>query len=260
MANFTDLLGSLIQGGMAPSSIGRTASALGGNRGMGGLTDLIGGLGQMMGGSQSQSGGGLGGMLGNVLGSLGTNRSAAGGLGALAGALLGGGKGSAMGAIGGGGLAMLASLAFSALQKAGQQPAHTPNALRDDDSAAHQQELENQSLILVKAMINAAKADGQIDEDEINKIIGKLDDNGLTQAEKDFFLTEAKKPLDMQGVIQSAGGNQEMAAQIYAASLLAIEVDTEAEEQYLQQLATGLRLPAEAVAHIKMTLGMQQAV
>ena len=79
-------------------------------------------------------------------------------------AILGGGKGTTMGAIGGGGLALLASLAFSALQKVGQQPAHTPSALRDDDSAAHQQELENQSLILVKAMINAAKADGQIDE------------------------------------------------------------------------------------------------
>ncbi len=259
MANFTDLLGSLIQGGMAPSSTDRTTSALGGGRGTGGLTDLIGGLGQLLGGSQTQTGGGLGGMLGNVLGSLGSNRSAAGGLGALAGAILGGGKGTTMGAIGGGGLALLASLAFSALQKAGQQPAHTPSALRDDDSAAHQQELENQSLILVKAMINAAKADGQIDENEINKIIGKLDDNGLTQEEKDFFLAEAKKPIDLQGTIQSAGGRQEMAAQIYAASLLAIEVDTEAEQQYLQQLADGLRLPAEAVAHIKMTLGMQAA-
>lgn len=260
MANFTDLLGGLLQGGLSPSSIGRTASALGGKQGMGGLTDLLGGLGQMMGGASTQpSSGGLGGLLGGVLGTLTNNRSAAGSLGALAGAILGGGKGSTLGAIGGGGLAMLASIALSALQKAGQQPAQTPRALMDDGSAAHQQALEQQSQILVKAMINAAKADGQIDEAELNKIIGKLDDNGLTQEDKEFFTTEANKPLDLTAIILSAGGSQELAAQIYAASLLAIEVDTEAEQQYMRQLAEGLGLTPEVVSHIEMTLGMQAA-
>ena len=260
MANFTDLLGGLLQGGLSPSSIGRTASALGGKQGTGGLSDLLGGLGQMMGGgSSSQANSGLGGLLGGILGTLSNNRSAAGSLGALAGAILGGGRGSTLGAIGGGGLAMLASIAFSALKKAGQQPAQTPPALMDNDSAAHLQVLEQQSQILVKAMINAAKADGQIDEAEVNKIAGKLDDNGLTQEEKNFFMAEASKPIDLTGVILSAGGNQELAAQIYAASLLAIEVDTDAEQQYMRQLAEGLRLSPEVINHIEMTLGMQTA-
>ena len=236
MANFTDLLGTLIKAGMSPSSVDRTTSALGGRDGLGALTDL---LGQVMGGSR-QSG------------------AAAGGLGALAGAILGGGRGATRGAVGGGGLALLASLAFAALQKAGRQP-QMPTALMEEETPEQQQQLEAQAQIIVRAMINAAKADGQIDEAEVQKIIGRLDDNGLTEEEKNFFLVEARKPMDLQGIIAEAAVSQELAAEVYAASLLAIEVDTPAEQQYLQQLAEGLGLPAEAVAHIHATLGVQAA-
>ena len=280
MANFTDLLGTLIKAGMSPSSVDRTTSALGGRDGLGALTDLLGqvmggsrqsgaaaggGLGDLLGsvlgggaGAQGGAGSGLGGVLGSVLGSLANNRSAAGGLGALAGAILGGGRGATRGAVGGGGLALLASLAFAALQKAGRQP-QMPTALMEEETPEQQQQLEAQAQIIVRAMINAAKADGQIDEAEVQKIIGRLDDNGLTEEEKNFFLVEARKPMDLQGIIAEAAVSQELAAEVYAASLLAIEVDTPAEQQYLQQLAEGLGLPAEAVAHIHATLGVQAA-
>ena len=281
MANFTDLLGTLIKAGMSPSSVDRTTSALGGRDGLGALTDLLGqvmggsrqsgaaaggGLGDLLGsvlgggaGARGGAGSGLGGVLGSVLGSLANNRSAAGGLGALAGAILGGGRGATRGAVGGGGLALLAPLAFAALQKAGRQP-QMPTALMEEETPEQQQQqLEAQAQIIVRAMINAAKADGQIDEAEVQKIIGRLDDNGLTEEEKNFFLVEARKPMDLQGIIAEAAVSQELAAEVYAASLLAIEVDTPAEQQYLQQLAEGLGLPAEAVAHIHATLGVQAA-
>lgn len=279
MANFTELLGTLIKAGMSPSSVDRTTSALGGRDGLGALTDLLGqvmggsrqsgaggGIGDLLGnvlggaaGSRGGAGSGLGGVLGSVLGSLGTNRSAAGGLGALAGAILGGGRGATRGAIGGGGLALLASLAFAALQKAGGRQPQMPTALMEEETPAQQQQLEAQAQTIVRAMINAAKADGQIDETEVQKIIGRLDDNGLTEEEKNFFLVEARKPMDLQGIIAEAAVSQELAAEVYAASLLAIEVDTTAEQQYLQQLADGLGLPAEAVAHIHAALGVQAA-
>ena len=279
MANFTDLLGTLIKAGMSQSSVDRTTSALGGRDGLGALTDLLGqvmgggsrqsgaggGLGDLLGsvlgggaGARGGAGSGLGGVLGSVLGSLANNRSAAGGLGALAGAILGGGRGATRGAVGGGGLALLASLAFAALQKAGQQP-QVPKALLDEDTPLHQAQVETQAQTIVRAMINAAKADGRIDETETSKIIGKLDDDGLTEAEKNFFLTEANKPMDLQGIIDEAAGSQELAAEVYAASLLAIEVDTPAEQQYMAQLANGLALPQEAVAHIHETLGLRAA-
>jgi uncharacterized membrane protein YebE (DUF533 family) len=261
MAGFTDILGAIMQQGMSKSSGSRMTDAFGGGKSGGSLNDIMGSLSQMMGGGGSgqtaQAGaGGLGGMLGGVLSGLANNKAALGGLGALAGALLGGGKGASRGAVGGGGLAMLASLAFSALKKVGQAPAQPPRALLEPQTPQEKQALEDDAEIIVKAMINAAKADGKIDRQEIEKIVGKLDDDGLTQEEKEFFVTEANKPLDLNGVVASAGGQAEMAAQIYAASLLAIEVDTQAEQQYMQQLASGLGLHPQVVSHIERTLGM----
>ena len=254
MAGFADILGALMQGGMSKSSTKRLTNAFGAGGG-GSLNDIVGGLGKMLGGGGQSQSGGLGGMLGEVLGSLGNNRGALGGLGALGGALLGGGSRSAKGAIGGGALAMLASLAFSALKKSSQTPVQPPQALLDPETPEQEQQLEKDANILVKAMINAAKADGAIDQAELQKIVGKLDDDGLTQDEKDFFMAESVRPIDIEGVIASATGRPEMAAQIYAASLLAIEVDTPGEEKYMQNLANGLSLPPNTVNYIEETLG-----
>ncbi len=264
MAGFMDILGTLVQQGLSQSSGSRIANALGAGQSSGGLGDIVGSLGQMLGGGQAtQAGGaslgGLGGVLGEVLGGLGNNKAALGGLGALAGALLGGGRGATRGAIGGGGLAMLAALAMSALKKAGQSPSSTPQALLEPQTPEDEAALEQEAEIIVKAMINAAKADGQIDDTEIKKILGKLQEDGLTEEEKELFLTEANKPLDLEEVIASAQGRPELAAQIYSASLLAIEVDTPAEQQYMQELATGLGLDPLATSHIEQILGMQQA-
>jgi uncharacterized membrane protein YebE (DUF533 family) len=263
MAGFMDILGTMVQQGMSQSSGSRMTNALGAGRANSSLNDVMGSLGLKLGGSPSAhqadpaGSAGLGGVLGGVLSSLGNNKAALGGLGALAGALLGGGTRSARGAIGGGGLAMLASLAFSALQKAGQAPKQPPRALLEPQTPQDVQGLEQEAEIIVKAMINAAKADNRIDETEIQKIVGKLEQGGLTQEEKAFFVTEAKKPMNINAVIASAGGQPDMAAQIYAASLLAIEVDTPAEKQYMQQLATGLGLNSQVTAHIEGALGMQ---
>lgn len=253
MAGFADILGSLVQGGFSQSSTKRLKNAFG--AGGGSLDQIVGGLGKMLGGGGKGSSSGLGGMLGDVLGSLGNNKAALGGLGALGGALLGGGSRSAKGAIGGGALAMLASLAFSALKSSGQTPPQPPRGLYEPETPEQVEELEEDANILVKAMINAAKADGAIDQSELQKIMGKFEEDGLTQEEKNFFMAESSRPLDLDGVVASAAGRPEMAAQIYAASLLAIEVDTVEEERYLKQLAEGLNLSQGTVQYIENSLG-----
>ena len=89
MAGFMDILGTMMQQGMGQSGGTRMKHALGGR---GGLEDLLGGLGQMRGGTQSgqmSAAPDSSGMLGDVLGQLANNKAALGGLGALAGALLG---------------------------------------------------------------------------------------------------------------------------------------------------------------------------
>jgi len=237
MAGLTDLLGTMLQQGMTQSGNTRMSNTLGAGKSddilgglLGSLTsgksegnmgDLLGSLGNMMGDSQTQSketqasSGGIGDLLGGLL----DNKAASGAIGALVGSLLGGGSGAAKGAVGGGGLAMLASLAMAALKNSGQASSEKSNILKELEKPLEEQNLEDDAQIIVKAMINAAKADGKIDKSEIDKIIGKLDDDGLEQKEKEFFMTEANKPMDLNAVVSSADNNPELAAQIYAASI-----------------------------------------
>lgn len=253
MAGFTDILGTLIQGGLSQSGRKRLGNVFG-EEGGGSLNDIVSGIGEMLSGGGQPQTGGLGGMLGEVMENLGNNKAALGGLGALGGALLGGGKSSAKGAIGGGALAMLASLALSALENSGQQPSQVPKERFEPQSPELKQKIEEGANILVKAMINAAKADGAIDQAELQKIIGKFEEDGLTREDKDFFMSESTRPLDIEGVIASAAGRPDIGARIYAASLLAIEVDTPAEIQYMQKLADGLHLAPETVSYLEQSL------
>ena len=278
MAGLTDLLGTLLQQGMTQSGNTRMSNTLGAGKSddilggllgsltsgksEGGMGDLLGSLGKMVGGSPSQgqttqaSSGGIGDLLGGLL----DNKAASGAIGALVGSLLGGGSGAAKGAVGGGGLAMLASLAMAALKNSGQtSSSEESSTLKELSKPLEEQNLEDDAQVIVKAMINAAKADGKIDKSEIDKIIGKLDDDGLEQKEKDFFIAEANKPMDLASVVISASNKPDMAAQIYAASMLAIEVDTVAEKRYMQNLASGLGLDAQVVAYINRTMGVRHA-
>ncbi len=105
-------------------------------------------------------------------------------------------------------------------------------------------------------MINAAKADGRIDQEEVQRIVGKLGEAGEPKEARDYLLTELSKPLDMEGFIAEVRNQPQLAPQIYAASLLAIEVDTPAEKEYMQQLARNLNLDQGVAADLERTLGI----
>lgn len=124
---------------------------------------------------------------------------------------------------------------------------------------AEQQELEGHSELILKAMINAAKADGRIDEGEIRRILGKLQESGVDDEARQFVLTEMRKPMETEKLVAAVQGQPELAAEIYGASLLAIEVDTPAEKRYLDQLAAGLGLHPEVAQRIKEVVGLQPA-
>jgi uncharacterized membrane protein YebE (DUF533 family) len=68
-------------------------------------------------------------------------------------------------------------------------------------------------------------------------------------------MSELRKPMDLEGLIRDVPDRQ-VAVQLYAASLLAIEVDTEAERRYLRRLAHGLGLDASVVRRVHQCLGM----
>lgn len=258
--NFTDILGAVVQAGMSPTGKKRITHALGaGKKHSTGSADILGGLGKMLG---SSGAGGFEDILKNVLGGAstgksGSNKLALGGLGALAGAILGGGKSSAKGAVGGGTLAMLASFAFSALSKHGKTSSpQIPPGLLNPETPQQQKQLENDAELIVRAMINAAKADGKIDAIEMKNIIGKLDDDGLTQEEKDFLVAEAARPGNLAAIVTAAANRPDLAVQIYSASLLAIDADTVAEKKYMQDLAAGLGLEKVMVEYVEQMVGL----
>ena len=276
--NITDLLGAVLQSGMAPSSNERMRNALGGSSGNS-LESLGGMFGGQRGGPQSGQpggglgdvlagmlggggGGGLGGILGNVLNdagrAVGGNQNLAlGGLGALAGALFGGGGKSMGGALGGGVMALLAAMAFQALKDSGSRTSQVPLGLMEPQTEADRQELERHAELILKAMINAAKADGQIDKEELRRIVGKLQEVGVDVETQQYVMAEMKKPMETQQLVAAAQGRPELAAEMYGASLLAIEVDTPAEKKYLEQLAAGLRLRPEVAQRIQEMVGLQ---
>jgi uncharacterized membrane protein YebE (DUF533 family) len=195
--------------------------------------------------------GGLGALAASVLA-----RRAGGSMGrALTGGLGGMGGGNMRGAVGAGGLAVLAMVAMNALRNSGQQQsqASQPQALLDE--APDQAVSEDTALLVLRAMIAAAKADGQIDARERQRITAKLEETGGADQESlDFLQSEMDAPLDVASIAAQAR-DPVVAAQVYAASLLAIEVDTPAERAYLRDLAQHLQLQPQAVLQLHQALG-----
>lgn len=271
MFNARDLLGQLMQAGMTNSSSNRIGHALG----SGGVSEPGNPIGDLLrnlqGGGQSPGFGGLAeaaqSMFGDAKQSVQSgNPLAIGGLAALAGAVLGGGGGAMKGALGGGALALLGSIAMSALKnyQSGATPSsdeiakEAPLGLREPQTPAEEEELDHQAGLVLRAMINAAKSDGQIDGAELQRIVGKLEEAGADQEARDFVMAELRKPLDLEGLTREVR-TREVAAKIYAASLLAIEVDTVAERDYLIRLANGLGLDGATVQRIHQIMSAPAA-
>jgi uncharacterized membrane protein YebE (DUF533 family) len=285
MFDATKLLGTMLESRAAPSAgqrIERAAQAGPGGSGGMDLGGLLGGLLGRGGGGGAASGVDLGAVLGRVLGKGGAggagstdlggllgrlgemarqatqdpvrevkghNPVAVGGLGALAGALLGrGGRG----AIAGGVLAVLGSLAYQALR--GQPAAANPEAAAATLPQG-EDEIQHEAQLVLRAMIQAAQSDGQVDHAEIGRILDRLGEQGEDAEARAFVEAEMLKAPDVEALAREVR-SPEQAARVYAASLLAVELDTEAERAHLARLAGALRLPADAVARIHQSLGL----
>ena len=157
-----------------------------------------------------------------------------------------------------GAAAAIGGLAYKAWQNHQAQQGNTAPVERDrfvpPPQAGYQH--EELSKTLVRAMIAATKADGQIDAAEKNAIFAKLETMPLGAEEKAFVFDELSSPLDINAVVGRAD-SAEHGAEIYAASLVAITADTPAERAYLDALAHKLRLDPGLVAEIHKAAGAQ---
>lgn len=259
-----DILGSIIAGGQ--SSGGST----------GGIGDI---LGSLVGGGNASGKGGLGDLLGSLVGGTHSSNQSTGGLGDILGSLVGGaapthqpssrrtptsasdledllgiGKDNSSGLGGAGGLGGLMGGALAKYAQHNNPNVPTPAQDNYDvlPLGTDKKEAVDHATLIIRAMINAAKSDGNIDQSEQEKVLSKLGD--ITEEEIAFVKNEFAAPLDVQGFAQSIPSS--MAQQIYAVSLMAIDLDKNAEAQYLADLAKGLGISTQTANQIHDKFGV----
>ena len=233
------LLGGLMKGGGASKPHGGAHSPQGR-----GLQDILGG---MLGGSQQ--GGGLGsGGLGGLLEQLGGAKGGGGGLGGLLGGLAG--------AAGVGGL--LSGTDETLKRRPERENASFGEVLNSQFDASPQPEIEPSrdqeaaAALMLAAMIQAAKSDGTFDAGEREKLLGQLGD--VDAAEAEFVKQQMAGPVDVDALVRQTPNG--MAPQVYAMSLLGIDLDTQAEAQYLNKLAKAYGMNPAEVNDIHKEMGV----
>jgi len=115
-----------------------------------------------------------------------------------------------------------------------------------------------EAVLLIRAMIAAANADGVIDEEERNRILKKLETADLSDQEHSFIIKELLSPTGLEDIVAQVK-SPEMAKKVYSVSLLAIEVDTDAERTYMNTLARQMNLNESDLNDIYRTLGIDKS-
>lgn len=109
-----------------------------------------------------------------------------------------------------------------------------------------------QAIVLIRAMINAAKSDGQISQEEQQQILERIGDT--SQDTIQFLRDEFARPLDVREFAWCVPLGMEQ--QVYTMSLVAIDFDSNREAGYLRELAHGLRLCPSVCEQIHQRLGI----
>jgi uncharacterized membrane protein YebE (DUF533 family) len=234
------ILGSLLSSGALSRGSGSNI--------LGSLVGAMTGGGQAAGGRSQSGGGDLGSLIGGMLGGGQTRTGGGGSVGDLLGGLLGGGSQGA-----GGGLGDLLGMAMNQFGAANQGNAQRVRADAGNKmpGGIDYRQAEQQAELLIRAMINAAKSDGTVDREEQRNIIDRLGE--VTQDEVEFVQRELAAPLDVQAFVRSIPRGMEQ--QVYTVSLMAIDLDSNPEAQYLHQLAQGTGISAEVCNQIHEQLG-----
>lgn len=191
--------------------------------------------------------------------------------GAIASILLGTGAGRQLtgSALKLGGMAAIAGLAYKAYRDyqsgakpgaaTGSQPDLLPPPESDSFHPSQAPQGEDEfALVLVRAMIAAAKSDGHIDEAERRRIGDKVKLAGIEAEAEQFLAEELKRPVDVEALVKTARTDAQK-VELYTASRLAIDPDSRAERGYLDMLAGRLKLPDALVDHIEATVSSATA-
>lgn len=168
----------------------------------------------------------------------------------------GGEKGGLLSALGGGGGG--AGLAGLLAAAGGMAAASGQNMGSMFDQAAKSgavpPDAEETAALMLRAMIQAAKCDGGIDDAERAKIIDTVG-NDADAEDIAFVQEQLAAPVDVAGLAKDTPAP--MRTQVYSASLMAIRLDTQPEAQYLDALAKAMELDEPTVNALHMQMGVQ---
>lgn len=95
---------------------------------------------------------------------------------------------------------------------------------------------------MLKALIAAAKSDGHMDDAERGKVEAALQRLDADAEMRGWVESEVRRPVDPADVA-AAATDPEMAAEIYLASVVAVDKTTLMERACLDELARQLQLP-----------------
>ena len=255
-----------LMGTLAKVAIGyataRGVDQLSGGKGLGGLTggaqlpgdnplaQLQAQMGQMMGGAGGDN------PLGGIMEKLqrgGLDLSSMMGGGAAQAADDKSGLLSSLGGSGGGaGLAGLFAAAGGMAAMGGKNMGGLMDQFAQNGAAAP--EAEETAALMLRAMIQAAKSDGGIDEAERAKILDTVG-NDADAEDMAFIQAQLAAPIDVDGLAKDTPAA--MRTQVYSASLMTIRVDTQPEAQYLDALARAMDLDQPTVNALHMQMGVQ---
>lgn len=105
-------------------------------------------------------------------------------------------------------------------------------------------------LMIVRAMIAAAKADGNVDSRERGVIEARIKSSNLDPTTTEILIDEIQKPLDVSSVAATAT-TPANAVEVYLASLLVTDEASALERQYLADLAVALKLEPQLVQRLE---------
>jgi len=168
-----------------------------------------------------------------------------------------------------GGLAAVGALAWNAYKKyqgedsaalqGSATPAAQPQAAarpvvwqqlpQEQFAALGSDQGSSQGLLVLRAMIAAAMADGQMSSQEQGRIMERLDSLGLSREERSTLFDEISHPLP-SAALAAQVQDPVVAIEVYTAAAMVLDNNCVAGGNFLDQLAAGLKLPESLVTAI----------
>lgn len=116
--------------------------------------------------------------------------------------------------------------------------------------------LERHAQLMIRAMIQAARAGGEIGAGERARLMEVLGD--LSEAERAFVEAELARPVDIEALAAETGSYQRTA--VYAASVLTVDIARAAEIAYLDRLAEAMHMGRAARTRIHQAMRLPQVL